>query len=183
MNYPKFSASIESVDASLVATASKIRHCAKNLDLFAVEIGTLVDHEIRHGDGSYSAKALHELAKMSKVPLHKLGACHEAYLVERVAGVSAYLSGSISYDLYRQLARVLKAADASLSWKKDVILRVAAQVSRGLPSYKAGRVIDEMLAGYRAIETCNSPEPWAYTILARLAMQIDEFVAAKSVAA
>ena len=182
MNASLLQAVVQGTDDAIWGAARKIKHLVKNPDLFGVEIGLMVDQSVRRSDGGYSADALNELAKLCGVPARKLGAFHESALVERVAGVSAYLPGGISYDLFRQFARVLKA-DGCLEWKKGAILRVAAQVSRGLPSYMAGRVIDNMLGGCRSIETRYSSEPWNYRILSEVAMEIEAFVAVQPVAA
>ena len=182
MNYPEFSASVESVGASLVATASKIRHLVKNPDLFALEIGVMVDQKIRRS-GGYSADALHELSKLSGVPARKLGAFHEVCLTVRLAGPGfVECLPTCSYAVYRQLARVLKA-DGSLPWKRDVLFRVATKTNRGLLALHVGGVLDQMLGGCRSIETRNSSEPWNYRILSEVAMKIEAFVAVQSVAA
>ena len=174
----------ETADEALESAAKSIRTMKSSLDESAVAIGAMVHGTIRRSDGwGVSCKALHRLAKLAKMPATQLGYCHEAYLVARIAGNGlATRLPKVSFDLSRQFARVIKA-DGSAGWMCEAILKVAEEVSRGLPAYQVGVLIDGLLAGRRTVQTTNDNAPWLYEPLSGLAIAVDVFDAVRNVAA
>lgn len=174
----------ETTNEALEAAAKSIRTMKTDLDESAVDIGALVHGAIRRGDGrGVSWKALHRLSKLAKMPARKLGYCHEAYLVARIAGDGlATRLPEVSFDLYRQFARVLKA-DGPVEWMREAILKAADEVSRGLPAWQVGGLIDDLLAGRHVAGKREDDAPWFYEPLSGLAMVVDAFDAAHNVAA
>lgn len=137
----------ETAGEAIEAAAKSIRTMKTDLNESAVTIGALVHGTICRGNGlDVLRNGMHQLAKLTKMPTRKLGYCHEAYLVTRIAGDDLTTGlPKVSFDLYRQFSRVLKAT-SSLEWKREAILKVASKVADGLPPYLAGRQIDSLLA-------------------------------------
>jgi len=161
-------------DAALVAAANSIRALNNAMDSSVAEIGAIVDGAIHRYDGrGLSSKALFKLARLAKVPARKLGYCHEAYLVVQIAGdgLAERLPTGYSFDVCRQLARLIKA-EGSLSWKKEAIIKAAEAFGRGLPNYRVGSLIDGLLAGYRP-RTNPETSPYHYKPLSGLTMAIE----------
>lgn len=163
----------------LIEAASHVASLAADFQTTCVAIGAIVEDVIRLPDGTLSTEYLSTLACLSSVRPRRLGACHEAYLVATVAGPNLVvrLNGmSVSYDMYRQLSRVLKAA-LSMDWAREKILSAAGEIGHGLPAYMLGALIDGMIPSCpHTVLTSNVP--WSYRPLSELARQVANTVAA-----
>jgi hypothetical protein len=149
-----------------------------DIDRDTAEIGAIVATAAGFHDRTLCLWKLRTLARLSGVRARKLGACHEAWRVMKLVGPDLIerLNGvPISYDLYRQFYRLLKAG-ADIVRIRQAILGVASKVGRGLPAYMAGGLIDRMLAGCPRRPVADR-SPWTYRPLDGVARKVQAAVA------
>ena len=166
---------------TLKITARGIRSLmALDPEGFIPEVGARIDRAVRLPDGAgIAADAIQRLAKMTRIPDRTLVALVEAHLVVRIAGGRLFtcLNGKTSFDVFRQLSRILHA-DEDLRWMKERILKAAEESGRGVPNYELAGMVDKMLAGRRVIMFEFGKDRPHHEWLARLAWMIDGYAGA-----